>query len=232
MKNIIFFACLTAFIARVNGFLGFKIPPIPSYINKQALLSPLIAASLFLGPTVEVARAGIDPAVLQKYVETQSALDSRDTPFTELPSGVSYREFRSGKGERTVGVGKTVTVRLTARAKTLFTPKDPGGVKYFDSQIDGVEKDVEGNGVLSWVIGSEDSPVPIGLEEAMTAGGGMKRNSIRRVDIPSVQIFRARKDNRLPQPSEKNDEGKRIYQKLFKTKGDTIFEVLVEKIAE
>ena len=129
-------------------------------------------------------------------------------------------------------MGKTVTCRLTARAKTLFTPKDPGGVKYYDSQIDGVDRDVEGNGVLSWVIGSEDSPVPVGLEEAMTAGGGMKRNAIRRVDIPSIQIYRARKDNRLPQPSKKNEEGKRIYDKLFKTTGDTIFEVLVERIAE
>jgi hypothetical protein len=102
-------------------------------------------------------------------------------------------------------------------------------VKYYDSQVDAEEKDAEGKGVLTWTFGSPESPVPAGLEEAMV---GMKRGAIRRVDIPSVLVYRARKDGRLPLPAEKSTEEQRIVSKLFKTKGDSIFEVLVEKIAE
>jgi hypothetical protein len=192
------------------------------------LVAAVAAASLIVGPGSN-AYAGIDPAQLQKFTETQAALDGADIPYEALPSGVSYREFRSGRGERTVAAGKTVTCRLTARAKVLNTPKDIGGVKYYASQVDAEEKDAEGKGVLTWTFGSPESPVPAGLEEAMV---GMKRGAIRRVDIPSVLVYRARKDGRLPLPAEKSTEEQRIVSKLFKTKGDSIFEVLVEKIAE
>ena len=121
-----------------------------------------------------------------------------------------------------------MTALLTARAKTLFTPKDPGGVKFYDSKIDSPDKDAEGQGVLTWTFGADDSPVPVGLEEAMI---GMKRGAIRRVDVPSVQIYKARKDGRLPAPAKKSEEENRIYSKMFKTTGDTIFEVLVERIS-
>lgn len=208
---------------------------LPSHSNvikqnfkKWVFASIMVPSSVFLTMLpIDEARAGIDATVLQKYVETQAALDGADVSFTELPSGVSYREFRTGRGEKTLSNGKTVTCKLTARAKTLFTPKDPGGVKFYDSKIDSPDKDAEGQGVLTWVFGAEDSPVPVGLEEAMT---GMKRGAIRRVDVPSVQIYRARKDGRLPAPAKKSEEENRIYGKMFKTTGDTIFEVLVERI--
>jgi hypothetical protein len=43
---------------------------------------------------------------------------------------------------------------------------------------------------------------------------GMKRSSIRRVELPSQLTFRAREDKQLPLPSEKNEEGNR-YAYLF-----------------
>jgi hypothetical protein len=61
---------------------------------------------------------------------------------------------------------------------------------------------------------------------------GMKRSSIRRVELPSQLVFRAREDKQLPLPSEKNEEGKRYYKRLFKTDATLLFEVLVTKIAE
>jgi hypothetical protein len=61
---------------------------------------------------------------------------------------------------------------------------------------------------------------------------GMKRSSIRRVELPSQLVFRAREDKQLPLPSEKNEEGNRYYKRLFKTDATLLFEVLVTKIAE
>ena len=62
---------------------------------------------------------------VKRLQETQSAIlgDANDIPYTDLPSGVSYREFRSGKGSKEVGKGSIVTVEMTARAKKLFTAK-------------------------------------------------------------------------------------------------------------
>ena len=71
-------------------------------------------SSLTLLPSI--AHAGIDPALLKSYsvegdasgsaqrlrqVEAiqRPASDLTNIPFEELPSGVSYREYREGKGE-------------------------------------------------------------------------------------------------------------------------------------
>ena len=35
---------------------------------------------------------------LKRFQEAQNALDTADIPFSVLPSGVSYREYREGKG--------------------------------------------------------------------------------------------------------------------------------------
>ena len=78
------------------------------------------AAGLTLG-FPGIASAGIDPSLLQslpvqgdesgaaqrlRQVEAiqRPSSDLVDIPFTELPSGVSYREYREGKGE----AGKSV----------------------------------------------------------------------------------------------------------------------------
>jgi hypothetical protein len=156
---------------------------------------------------------------LDSYQKAQLILDTKEVPFIDLPSGVTYREYREGKGSRTVQAGSEVTVEMTIRCKSLITGADPGGVKYFSTQQDLPE------GSLTWVIGS--GQLPTGLEDAMI---GMKRGSIRRIELPSVQVFAARDKKQLPLPAESNVDGNRRFKNLFKTKADLLFEVLVDKI--
>jgi hypothetical protein len=59
---------------------------------------------------------------------------------------------------------------------------------------------------------------------------GMKRGAIRRIELPSMIVYRARKEGRLPLPSEKNKDGKRRFENLFKTDATLLFEVLVTRI--
>jgi len=68
-----------------------------------------------------------------------------------------------------------------------------------------------------------------GLEEGMI---GMKRNSLRRIEVPSKQVFRARADGQLPLPSESNSDGNRRFKNLFKTDATLLFEVLINKIID
>ena len=60
----------------------------------------------------------------------------------------------------------------------------------------------------------------------------MKRSAIRRVELPSQLVFKAREDKQLPLPSEKNDDGNRYYKRLFKTDATVLIEVLVTKIGD
>jgi hypothetical protein len=66
-----------------------------------------------------------------------------------------------------------------------------------------------------------------GLEEGMM---GMAPGALRRVEVPSLQVFKARKDENLPKPSEKDDEGQRRFARLFKSDATLLFEVLVKRI--
>jgi len=158
---------------------------------------------------------------LEKYQKIQAVLDTAEVEFTELPSGVSYREYRAGKGSRSVKPGAEVTVEMTIRCKSFATANDPGGVKYYSTQQDAPERS------LTWTIG--DGRLPPGLEEGMA---GMRRGSIRRIELPSVQVFAARDAGQLPIPSKTNADGLRRFSNLFKTKADLLFEVLVDKIAQ
>ena len=60
----------------------------------------------------------------------------------------------------------------------------------------------------------------------------MKRSAIRRVELPSQLVFKARANNQLPLPSEKNEDGNRYYKRLFKTDATVLIEVLVTKIGD
>ena len=53
--------------------------------------------------------------------QVQNALDAADVPFIELPSKVSYREFREGKGNKVVQPGSTVAVEMTVRIEKMTT---------------------------------------------------------------------------------------------------------------
>lgn len=155
-----------------------------------------------------------------KLKQVQDALDARDVPFEDLASGVSYREFRDGKGDRHVAPGSEVVVEMTLRCKKLATQKEPGGVTYYSSA-----KDTPG-GYLGWVIG--DGTMIPGIEEAMLAQGGMKRNAIRRIEVPSTQIFKARREGQLP--IQKDADELRLTKNLWKTEATMIGEVKVTKI--
>lgn len=190
---------------------------------------PFLAVLL---PTV--ANAGIDPSALQNLpVEGDSAgtatrlrqieavknpvTDLENVPFEELPSGVLYRQYREGKGDAVVQPGSKVAVEMTIRCKSFSTANEPGGLKYFTTK-----DDTEFN-ELAFTIGSgEASP---GLEEGMI---GMRKGALRRIEVPAMMVFSARKENQLPLPTTK--DGKRRFENLFKTDATLLFEVLVTRI--
>jgi len=183
------------------------------------------------------ANASIDPATLKDYkiegdisgVATRLSQieatrnrpsDLTDIPFEELPSGVSYREYREGKGGEVIKPGSKVAVEMTIRCKSFSTAKEPGGVKYFSTKTDTDFNEV------AWIIGSGE--LPPGLEEGMM---GMRRSALRRIEIPSTMVFEAKKMNQLPLPIETNKDGKKLFEeRLFKTDATLLFEVFVTRI--
>lgn len=208
--------------------------------NRRNFLTNLTTASIAATATTaisivpRIANAGIDPSALKNYQiegdasgvatrlkqiqeEKVRPSDTIDIPFTELPSGVSFREYREGKGEAVVQSGSKVAVEMTIRCKSFATANEPGGVKYFSSKDDTDFNEV------AWTIGSGE--ILPGLEEGMM---GMHKNAIRRIEIPSTMVFKARNDGQLPLPQTK--DGKRIYDRLFKTEATLLFEVLATRI--
>lgn len=190
-------------------------------------LLPLVAGPL-------AANAGIDPNALRNFqiegdasgaatrlkeIEAiqKPAEDLVNKEYEKLSSGVSYREYREGKGEAMVENGSKVAVEMTIRCQSFATANEPGGVKYFSTK-----EDTEFN-ELAWTIGS--GALPPGLEEGMV---GMHRNGLRRIELPSQQVFAARNANQLPSPTTK--AGQRVYDRLFKTDATLLFEVLVTRI--
>jgi FKBP-type peptidyl-prolyl cis-trans isomerase 2 len=106
---------------------------------------------------------------------------------------------------------------MSIRCQSFSTAKEPGGLKYFTTA-----GDTEFN-ELAWTVGAGE--LPPGLEEAMM---GMHRNGLRRIILPGTQVFSARNENQLPLPTTK--DGKRLYERLFKTEASLLFEVLVTRI--
>jgi hypothetical protein len=185
----------------------------------------------------EPAHAGIDPAVLKalpiegdatgaasrlRQIESANGPrpeDTKDIAFEVLPSGASYREYREGKGDAIVQPGSKVAVEMSIRCRSFATADEPGGLKYYST------KDDTDFNELAWTIGSGELPPE--LEDGMM---GMRKGAIRRIELPSTVVFSARKAGTLPLPSEKNKDGKRRYENLFKTDATLLFEVLVTRI--
>lgn len=113
--------------------------------------------------------------------------------------------------------GSKIAAEMSIRCQSFSTANEPGGVKYFTTK-----GDTEFN-EIAWTVGSGE--LPPGLEEAMM---GMHKNGLRRIVLPSTAVFQARNDNQLPQPTTK--DGKRIYERLFKTDATLLFEVLVTRV--
>jgi len=162
-----------------------------------------------------ITNAGIDLSKLQEL---------RMEETTNLPGGVSYREFRTGKDDDTsVQIGSRVAVEMTIRCISFKTPDEPTGMKYYATQEDTTFNE------LAWTIGSK--VVPAGLEEAII---GMHRNGIRYIEIPSSQIYIAKNANQLPLPE--SVSGKRVFNRIFQsgrsfqTDATFLFEVLVTRI--
>jgi FKBP-type peptidyl-prolyl cis-trans isomerase 2 len=118
---------------------------------------------------------------------------------------------------KVVQSGSKVAVEMTIRCKSFSTANEPGGLKYFTTN-----EDTDFNEV-AWTVGS--GAFPPGLEEGMI---GMKKNAIRRIEVPATQVFAARNENQLPLPTTK--DGKRRFENLFKTDATLLFEVLVTRV--
>eukprot|EP00980_Cylindrotheca_fusiformis_P000084 scaffold19_cov114-Cylindrotheca_fusiformis.AAC.31 len=238
MKLLNLFALSGASIVTISrGFLV-RTSPIRNCdtsldLNRRSFVGG-VASTVGLLVATSPANAGIDPALLKnlpvqgdesgttqrlRQIEAiqKPASDLTNVPFEELPSGVSYREYREGKGEAVVQPGSKVAVEMTIRCKSFSTANEPGGLKYFTTK-----DDTEFN-ELAWTIGNGEL-LP-GLEEGMM---GMHKNAIRRIEVPSTQVFSARKANQLPIPTTK--DGKRRFENLFKTDATLLFEVLVTRI--
>jgi len=211
-----------------------------SLSDRRSVLGKVAAATaasvLAIGGLgVPAAEAGIDPNALKalptegdtsgaasrlRQIEAINAQPvNTDAPFETLPSGVSYGEFREGKGDAVVQPGSKVAVEMTIRCKSFATANEPGGVKYFST------KDDTDFNELAFTVGSGE--ILPGLEEGMM---GMKKGAIRRIEVPSTMVFAARNAGQLPLPSEKNKDGRRRYDSLFKTDATLLFEVLVTRI--
>jgi hypothetical protein len=188
---------------------------------KKIISSVSISLSLLLPTNSVLADNARLTDKLKELKDIQKVLDEADQQFEVLPSGVQYREYRSGKGNKLVQKGSTVTVEMTVRCKSFPTGNEPGGVRYYSTKID---TPYDG---LTWTIGSGE--LLEGLEDAMI---GMKRGSLRRIEVPSIQVFKARSLNQLPLPIDSDDDGNRRFKNLFKTDASLIFEVLVDKIVD
>lgn len=146
--------------------------------DRRSFLSTIATTvgATFLLSSPLVANAGIDPTLLKslpvqgdesgtaqrlRQIEAiqRPTTDTVDVPFEELPSGVSYREYREGKGEAVVQKGSKVAAEMTIRCKSFSTQNEPGGLKYFSTK-----DDTEFN-EIAWTVGSGE--ILPGLEEAM-----------------------------------------------------------------
>merc|ERR1711865_194958 len=105
------------------------------------------------------------------------------------------------------------------RCLSFSTADEPGGRKLYSTKTDTAFNEI------AWTVGSGE--LFPGLEEGMM---GMHRNAVRRIEVPSVMIFEANKNGQLPLPSEKNKDGKRVLDRLFKTDATSLIEVLVTQI--
>ncbi|KAL3797821.1 hypothetical protein HJC23_006859 [Cyclotella cryptica] len=204
--------------------------------NRRRFLVKVSKVALVLSGA-QPAYAGIDPSSLKslpvegdisgaatriRQIESAGGPrpeDSKDIAFEVLPSGASFREYREGKGDAIVQPGSKVAVEMTIRCRSFATANEPGGLKYYSTKEDSEFNE------LAWTIG--DGQLPPELEEGMM---GMRKGAVRRIELPSTIVFNARKLGTLPLPSDKNKDGKRRFDSLFKTDATLMFEVLVTRI--
>jgi hypothetical protein len=204
-----------------------------SFLTSSFLVATTAAAAVVVAP--RAANAGIDLSVLKslpvegdqagaatrlRQIEASNNLASSSDVMdaVDLPDGVTYREYRQGRGGgAVVQAGSKVAVEMTIRCKSFTTPDEPGGVKYFSTK-----DDTDFNELAFQVASGAMFPE---LEEGML---GMRRGSIRRILVPSTAVFAAKAKNQLPLPRTKT--GQRIFDRLVKTDATILIEVLVTRI--
>jgi len=235
-----FYKSITILLALISTCSSFSVnnsnKPAKVESNRRQLLkiAPAAALSILLPG---VASAGIDPSALKtlkvegddsgavqrlRQLQAESGPkveDLVDIPFNKLPSGVSYREYREGKGEATVKEGSKVAVEMTIRCKSFATASEPGGLKYYTTKGDTDFNE------FAWTIG--DGELSPEFEEGMM---GMRKGGIRRIELPSTLVFAARNVQQLPLPKDTNKDGKRRFDNLFKTDATLLFEVFVSRV--
>ena len=114
--------------------------------SRRSFLSTASAAALLLPAA---ASAGIDPGALSTFavegdasgsvgrlaqIEGLKNEGSKEVEYTKLDSGVSWAEYREGRGSESVEKGSRVAFEMTARGKSFATNNEPGGLKVFDSR--------------------------------------------------------------------------------------------------
>jgi hypothetical protein len=190
-------------------------------VQSAALLSLSLVVALMKPP---VAHAGIDPNMLKNLPVEGDASgaamrlrqleadrvrpeDTQEIPYTELnDGGVKYRDYRSGKGDAVVQAGSKVAVEMTIRCQSFSTNVEPGGVKYYSTK-----DDTEFN-EFAFTVGSGE--VLPELEEGMM---GMKKGGLRRIIVPSVQVFTAKRPINYPYlPPRMECVALRVYSKRMR----------------
>ena len=107
--------------------------PLPSHAIDSTELMKYTQAGRMQGEKMR-SNVGADLSENLKQMKlAQDALDAADLPFTELPGGASFREYREGKGSRAVQVGSEVAVQMSVRCKSFSTQNEPGGVQYYST---------------------------------------------------------------------------------------------------
>jgi FKBP-type peptidyl-prolyl cis-trans isomerase len=109
-----------------------------------------------------------------RAIKSAGTIDPESAEFIVLDSGVQYAEYKLGKGEDVVQMGKRVAVKCTGRLPALATKEAPGGLQFFNSKFTDVDE-------LNWRLG-DGSTVP-GLEQGMV---GMKKGGLRRIIVPDA----------------------------------------------
>jgi len=188
-----------------------------------AASTPLVRRSFLAAAAVGTAlplaaEAKREPPVYQEYAKVD--MTPPRPPASEqdvnLPSGVSYKEYKPGQGDAEVGPGKTVNVQMTGRLLNL------NGIKFYSTKE---FKDEFGEApALKFVYGRGEL-LP-GLEEGML---GMKKGAIRKIVVPPSMGY-SQYPNLLPQPSAKGRPSLDSVLKNPRRDSTIVFEVLVEGI--
>lgn len=202
--------------------------------TRRKWLNDAAMTGIFFGAGPHSALAAIDVSGIKREGETEEQaivrqiknagkIDPENVPFVVLDSGVQYAEYKSGKGDDTVDMGKRVAVKCTGRFPALATKEAPGGLQFFNSKLTDIQE-------LNWRLG--DGSTVAGLEEGML---GMKRGSLRRIIVPDA-YFTNKSGEKLRkglQPQPNGERGQRWFDSVVnnpRRDQTVVFEVEVERI--